>query len=246
MQRYKPKLNSQVGTTLVELLIASMIMGIVVAGATSLWADYSKAAKAHETHEAIATEMAEAMVNITRSWSVRTRPPGYTGSYTAANKGFTLLDASGRPCTSGCTQLVMNVTRSSGASENITFQTLCRSPGIVTALSRLNALSFSSVMASNCLVCGPGLLPRVRVTSDLNAAANRTFPHNGTPWSSFHINSMLGMTMCFAQSGTGPIVIDQRGYLLDPQALTDTLLDSRKTSVLPFDNFGNVRLESTL
>ena len=57
---------------------------------------------------------------------------------------------------------------------------------------------------------------------------------------------MLGMTMCFAQSGTGPIAIDQRAYLLDPKASNDTLLDSQKTSVLPFDNFGNVRLESNL
>jgi len=247
MQRYKLSLDNQVGTTLVELLLATAIMAIIMAGATSLWSAYSKSAKAHDTNEAIASEMTEAMVNITRSWNVRTRPPGYTASYTAANKGFTLLDANGQPCTSKCTQLVMNVTRSSGARENITFQTLCQSPGKVTAVDRLNALNFSSLMASNCMVCRPGLLPRVRVTSDVSAAASRTFPHNGTPSpSSFRITSMLGMTMCFAQSATGPIAIDQRAYLLDPKASTDTLLDSQKTSVLPFDNFGNVRLESNL
>jgi Tfp pilus assembly protein PilV len=247
MQRYRRNLGNQVGMTLVELLLATVIMAMIVAGSTRLWTTYSKAAKAHDTNEAIASEMTEAMVNLTRSWNVRTRPPGYTTSYTAANKGFTLLDADGQPCTSQCTQLVMNVTRSSGASENITIQTICQKPGKVTALDRLNGLSFSHLMASNCVVCGPGLLPRVRVTSDLSATANRTFPHNGASSpSSFRINSMLGMTMCFAQSGTGPIAIDQRAYLLDPKASTDALLDSKKTSVLPFDNFGNVRLESNL
>jgi len=245
MSRFSLAPSQQSGTTLVETMIALVIMTIIMAGAFGLWRSYNRAAKSHEATESLGAEMTEVTSTLLRSWVVRTRPPGFTGSYTATQKGFSLFDAVSKPCTTRCTKLVIDITKSSGATERITIDNQCLAPGAVTGLSRLTALNIGAAMSGNCLICKPGKLPVVTFTSKTNAASDRRFPHNGAQSAAtFRLTDMLGMSVCFEQTGIAPLVIDQRAYALNLDLEGDVLKTTQRTVIMPFDNFGNVRLEA--
>ena len=237
--------SNESGTTLIETMIALVILAAIMAGASGLWRSYNRAAKSHDAAESLGAEMTELTSTLQRFWIVRTRPPGFTGSYTATNPGFSLFDAASKPCTTGCTKLVIGITKSSGATEQITINSQCLAPGPVTGLSRLSALNIAATMSGNCLICTPGKVPVVTFTSNSNPASNRRFPHNGAKSAAtFRLTEMLGMSVCFDQTGIAPLVLDQRAYALNLDLEVDALKATQRTTIMPFDNFGNVRLES--
>jgi type II secretory pathway pseudopilin PulG len=224
--------NSQLGMTIIELVMATGIVAIIMYAAISFFISVNRS-KAQESLRAdVKSEVEEFLNSLRIGWNARA--------------SYSLLSQSNAPCTTNCPSLKLTVAHGmAGTLETKTYTSGCVSPGSINAMTRFNTLNFGTAMPNGCMACPQGLMPIVTVTSA--GAVNRIvrFPHNGSnSASSFRINGILGFNACFTQSGTSPLMVAFTSVFLSPSQKAGALSVLERSIILPYTNFANMKMNA--
>jgi hypothetical protein len=249
--------GSEQAMTLIELLIATALGGFVLYAAIMIMSNLKNSSLNSERRQTALTETSELLNSIKEAWDARQKPAGYTSNFTAAEKGFTLRNPGGAPCSTNCSRLDIPVPRANGIVDTVTVQSSCLNYGAINGQFILSKLNFNAALTGGgCTRCGAGTIPIVTISQTIPKLTRR-YPHNGeVSMNTFAINGLIGFNSCFTQTGTQPLKIVVTAVALPDNEGGSTLsLDNgslealhlkafSRSLMLPFNNFANVRVNS--